>query len=72
VRLVLNTNVVLSALLWRGTPHQLLAAIRREPERLRLFSSEALLTELAEVLHRPYLAEPLAAIGRPLAQVIAD
>jgi putative PIN family toxin of toxin-antitoxin system len=72
VRLVLDTNVVLSALLWRGAPYQLLTAVRREPERLRLFSSEALLSELAEVLRRPHLAEPLAAIGRPLAQVIAD
>jgi len=31
-----------------------------------------LLAELAEVLRRPHLAEPLAAIGQPLAQVIAD
>ena len=72
MQLVLDTNVVRSALLWRGTPYQLLTAIRREPERLRLFSSEALLTELAEVLHRPHLAKPLAAIGRPFAELIAD
>lgn len=72
MRLVLDTKVVLSALLWRCAPYQLLTAIRREPERFRPFTSEVLLGELVEVLHRPRLAKPLAAIGRHLAQVIAD
>jgi len=52
VRIVLDTNVVLSALLWRGTPYRLLDAIRNRSEA-RLFSSPALLDELAEVLTRP-------------------
>lgn len=72
MRLVLDTNVVLSALLWRGTPYQLLTAIRSRSEAIHLFSSEALLLELAEVLRRPHLAKPLAAIGRSPAQVLAD
>ena len=72
VRWVLDTDVVLSALLWRGTPYRLLTAIRRQPERLQLFSSEALLAELADVLCRPHLAQPLAVIGRSPAQVVAD
>jgi predicted nucleic acid-binding protein len=29
VRIVLDTNVVLSALLWRGTPYRLLDAIQQ-------------------------------------------
>jgi putative PIN family toxin of toxin-antitoxin system len=72
VRLVLDTNVVVSALLWRGTPYRLLATIRRDAEAMQLFSSEALLVELGEVLNRPHLAKPLAAIGRKSADVLTD
>jgi putative PIN family toxin of toxin-antitoxin system len=72
VRLVLDTNVAVSALLWRGTPYRLLEEIRRRAETIHLFSSEALLLELAEVLNRPHLAKPLAAIGRSAADVLAD
>ena len=68
---MLDSNVALSALIWRGTPYRLLEAIRRM-ETVQLFSSEALLTELAEVLSRPHLAKPLTAIGRSAAEVFAD
>jgi len=68
----LDTNVVVSALIWRGTPYRLLAAIRREAEAMQLFSSEPLLVELGEVLNRPRLAKPLATIGRNPAEVLAD
>lgn len=71
MRLVLDTNVALSALVWRGTPHRLLSAIRQS-KAAHLFSSEALLVELAEVLGRPHLTKPLAAIGRTAADVLAD
>jgi hypothetical protein len=62
VRIVLDTNVVLSALLWRGTPYRLLEAIRQR-ERLALFTSAALVEELAEVLLRPIPMRCLAFIG---------
>ena len=42
MRIVLDTNIVLSALLWQGTPHHLLAAIRQQPG-VQLYSSTALL-----------------------------
>lgn len=71
MRLVLDTNVALSAFLWRGTPFHLLDAIPRQPEA-RLFTSEALLEELADVLTRPAAAKRLAAIGRTAQQVLAD
>jgi len=45
VRIVLDTNVVLSALLWLGTPHQLLAGICQR-KSIQLYSSTALLEEL--------------------------
>ncbi len=71
MRIVLDTNVVLSALLWRGTPYHLLQSIRRS-EHVLLFSSVALLTELAEVLVRPALATRLILIGREAHELLAD
>jgi putative PIN family toxin of toxin-antitoxin system len=50
-RLVLDTNVVASALLWGGTPRLLLHAAHRG--RVRLFTSLPLLLELFDVLSRP-------------------
>lgn len=72
MRLVLDTNVVVSALIWRGTTYQLLEAVRRRTEMVQLFSSEALLVELDEVLNRQHLSKPLAAIGRTPIEVLAD
>lgn len=71
VRIVLDTNVVLSALLWRGTPYRLLEATRQQ-DHAELFTSTTLLEELAEVLLRPVPAKRLAIIGRTARQVLAD
>ena len=54
VRIVLDTNLVFSALLWRGTTHRLLSALRDHPAA-HLCSSSALLEELSDVL-ADYLA----------------
>ena len=51
MRLVLDTNVVVSGLLWDGNPRRLLQLGRGE--RVRLFTSTPLLAELTEVLLRP-------------------
>jgi uncharacterized protein len=51
IRAVLDTNVVLSGLLWQGAPHALLDQVREG--KLTFISSPALLAELAEVLARP-------------------
>ena len=48
VRVVLDTNIVVSALVWGGTPYELIAAATEE--RLELYSSPALLEELADML----------------------
>jgi len=58
IRAVLDTNVVVSALVWGGNPFGLFRAA--EEGRLLLFSSAALLTELHGVLTRPHLANRLA------------
>lgn len=71
MRIVLDTNVVMSALLWRGPPYRLLAAIRQHP-RLQLYSSPVLLEEITDVLTRPAATKQLAAIGKTAREVIAD
>ena len=57
MRIVLDTNIVVSALIWGGTPFKLLQiAIDSDFE---LYTSPALLTELQEVLSREHLATRL-------------
>lgn len=71
VRIVLDTNVVLSVLLWRGTPHRLIEAVRVH-RSAQLFTSAILLAELVDVLSRPMAAKRMALIGRGLQDVLAD
>lgn len=58
VRIVLDTNVVVSGLLWPGPPGRLLDLLRAD--QARAFTSEVLLAELADVLSRSHLASTLA------------
>ncbi len=71
MRIILDTNVALSALLWRGKPYRLLEDIRQRSD-IRLFSSPVLLAELADVLPRPSPTKQLAVIGRSAREVLAD
>lgn len=50
VRAVIDTNVLLSGLLWRAAPHDLLEQVRSG--KLMLASSSALMAELADVIGR--------------------
>lgn len=61
LRLVLDTNVVLSALLWEGRPAELLDM--GAGEHVRLFTSGHLLDELERSLAKPRLARRLKAVG---------
>jgi uncharacterized protein len=61
VRAVIDTNVLLSGLLWRGAPHRLIEAVRAGA--LTLITSPALLAELGEVVHRPKFHTILPAPG---------
>ncbi len=71
MRIVLDTNVALSALLWRGTPYQLLQSLRRS-EHVQIFSSPVLLTELGTVLARPVPTRRLALLGTPAYEVLTQ
>ena len=66
MRIVLDTNIAVPALLWRGTPYRLFEIIRPTDD-VQLVGSEALLAELAEladVLARPSVSKRLAIVGR--------
>ena len=71
MKIVLDTNVVMSALLWRGKPYLLLESIRQRSD-LQLVSSAVLLEELADVLTRPSASKRLALIGKTTREVLAD
>ena len=57
LKLVLDTNVIVSALLWGGVPYQFIRAATEGD--IELFTSRALLDELHEVLVRPHLTKRL-------------
>src|SRR5271165_3539560 len=59
MRVVLDTNVVASALLWDGTPRQLLRVGRGKD--VQLFTSAALLAELTDILSRSKFNKKIAA-----------
>jgi uncharacterized protein len=50
VRVIIDTNVLLSGLIWRGPPHALIEQVRTG--LLRLVSSPALMSEIAVVIGR--------------------
>ncbi|MBI4755854.1 MAG: putative toxin-antitoxin system toxin component, PIN family [Betaproteobacteria bacterium] len=58
MRVVLDTNVVVSALIWGGTPYRLIKAAADGD--IELCTSPALLIELREVMGREHLASRLA------------
>lgn len=68
MRLVLDTNVVASALLWSGPPRELLAASREQ--RAELFTSTPLLVELADVLARAKFGPKIAASQLTVDQLV--
>ena len=61
MKLVVDSNVLLSGLLWRGAPYRLIEQAR--DGKAELFSSPALLSELGEALGRPRFSDALARSG---------
>ena len=57
MRVVVDTNVIVSAFLWGGTPRRLLDAI--QARQLELFTSRALIAELEDALSRDKFAARL-------------
>ena len=70
MRLVVDTNVLVSAFLWQGTPGRLVElAGERE---CQLFTSRALIDELAEVLQRKKLAKQVQSTELTAAQMLRN
>lgn len=68
VRVVLDTNVVVSGLLWVNMPRRVLDAVR--DGRLSAFTSLALLDELADVLDRDHLSVLIARLSTTAAELV--
>lgn len=70
MRIVADTNVVVSAFLWGGVPKQLLAAARTQS--VTLYTSAALIAELEEILAREKFAERLVRVGSAVEEILGD
>lgn len=69
MRVVADTNTVVSAFLWGGLPAGVLSAAR--DSRVALFTSASLLAELEDVLARPKFAARMAAVGSSAAALVS-
>jgi len=61
VKLVIDTNTIISGSLWQGPPARLLSAALSG--KAKMFLSLSMLLELRETLHRPRFAQRLAGRG---------
>ncbi len=69
-RLVLDTNIVMSALLWGGKPLQIMAIA--EARTVSLYTSTTLLNEFARVISREKHREQVAMASGGVAALVAD
>lgn len=70
MRLVVDTNVLVSAFLWEGTPGRLIELAGEKV--VQLYTSRGLLEELAATLTKKKLAKPIAATGLTAEQMLAN
>ncbi len=70
IRVVLDTNIVISGTLWSGTPSLIMQAIWQV--QIKPVTSEVLLDELRDVLERPKFSERLILIGKTSRQIVED
>ena len=70
MRVVVDTNVVISAMLWKGPPDQVLSLARSG--RISIYASRALLDELSQVIRRPKFAAQVSRTGRTANALLSD
>lgn len=68
MRVVADTNTVVSALLWRGSPYQLFQAVN--DERITFYTSRVLLDEFEEVISRRKFIKAIRAANETRASLI--
>ena len=61
IRAVIDTNIIVSAFFWGGTPRAVLDAARAK--RFQMITAKEMIDELADVISRPKFADRLAQIG---------
>jgi len=70
LRAVLDTNVLISGIVWRGAPNDLVEFIRIGT--VKLVTSPVLLAELVRVIHRTKFRPTLARSNTNLDEVLAE
>ncbi|MBY0401189.1 putative toxin-antitoxin system toxin component, PIN family [Myxococcota bacterium] len=70
IRVVADTNIVVSAILWGGNPRVVLDAARRRT--IGLFTSAALIAELEDVLSRAKFSERIARVESSVEEMVGD
>jgi len=70
MRVVADTNIVVSAFLWGGIPREILNAARRQA--ILLYTSAALIAELEDVLAREKFAKRVSQVGSSVAEMVGD
>lgn len=68
MKLVLDTNVIISGFLWKGIPSRILDLIKANSWQLCL--TPKLLEETGRVLHYERLLIPLLLLGKPAGEII--
>ena len=70
-RWVVDTNVLVSALLWQGMPGRVIE-LAGEEQAIQLFTSRALLDELAATLAKKKLVKQVVATGMTADELLAN
>ena len=70
IRVVLDTNIVISGSLWSGAPHRVLDTITQDITRPVV--TEIMLEELTEVLHREKFEGRLQIVGKTPDQIVNE
>jgi putative PIN family toxin of toxin-antitoxin system len=67
MRIVLDTNVLISALMFGGNPRKILEKVIRGD--IELYLSEAIISELGEVLKRPKFGLPISIVNQIISEL---
>ncbi|MGD1808750.1 putative toxin-antitoxin system toxin component, PIN family [Dapis sp. BLCC M126] len=68
MRIILDTNTVISGIFWRGKPFEVLELVRSG--QIEVYTSEVMLEELLDVLQRPKFSKRLALLESSPQEVV--
>jgi uncharacterized protein len=70
IRLVLDTNIIISGMLWSGSPKQVLKILAEG--KVQAITTEAMLDELKEVIERPKFVKRLELLAKSPQELLAE